>query len=44
MEEIFEDMLQLMRFGVYFETKMVYFHKEIILIYLHPYILGARWH
>ena len=27
-EEIFENMLQLMRFGVYFETKMTIFIKK----------------
>ena len=37
-------MLQLMRFGVYFETKTGYFHKEIIIVYLHSYMLGARRH
>ena len=34
-------MLRLMRFGVYYETKM---DKEIIIVYLHSYILGARGH
>ena len=34
----FENMLRLMRFGVYFETKM---DKEIIIVYLHSYMLGA---
>ena len=26
-----------MRFGVYFETKMAYFHKEIIIVFLDSY-------
>ena len=38
-EEIFENMLRLMRFGVYFECKI-----EIIIVYLHSYVLGARGH
>ena len=34
-------MLRLMRFGVYFETnKAIYFHKEIIIVYLHSYMLN----
>ena len=44
-QEIFENMLRLMRFGVYFETKMaIAFHEEIIIVYLHSYMLGARGH
>ena len=43
-EEIFENLLRLMRFGVYFETKMAIFIKKIIIVYLHSYVLGARGH
>ena len=43
-EEIFENLLRLMRFGVYFETKMTIFIKKIIIVYLHSYVLGARGH
>ena len=42
-EEIFENMLLLMRFGVYFERILKqngYFHKEIIIVYL-CYGLGS---
>ena len=37
-EEIFENLLRLMRFGVYFETKMASFIKKIIIVYLHSYV------
>ena len=43
-EEIFENMLRLMRFGVYFETKMATFMTKTIIVYLHSYMLGARGH
>ena len=43
-EEIFENMLRLMRFGVYFETKMAIFMTKTIIVYLHSYMLGARGH
>ena len=43
-EEIFENLLRLMRFGVYFETKIAIFIKKIIIVYLHSYVLGARGH
>ena len=43
-EEIFENLLRFMRFGVYFETKMAIFIKKIIMVYLHSYVLGARGH
>ena len=43
-EEIFENLLRLMRFGVCFETKMTIFIKKIIIVYLHSYVLGARGH
>ena len=38
-EEIFENLLRLMRFGVYFETKMAIFIKKIIIVSLHSYVL-----
>ena len=44
---MFENMLRLVRFGVYFETKMdepPSFHKEIVIVYLHSYMLGVRGH
>ena len=34
-------MLRLMRFGVYFETKMAIFIKKIIIVYLHSYARGS---
>ena len=43
-EEIFENLLRLMRFGIYFETKMAIFIKKIIIVYLPSYVLGARGH
>ena len=43
-EEIFENLLRLMRFSVYFETKMAISIKKKIIIYLHSYVLGARGH
>ena len=43
-EKNFENMLRLMRFGVYFETKRAIFIEEIIIVYLHSYMLGARGH
>ena len=42
--KFFENLLRLMLFGVYFETKMAIFIKKIIIVYLQSYVLGARGH
>ena len=36
-KEIFENMLRLMRFGVYFESKIAIFINVIIIVNLHSY-------